>query len=54
MVEAGLLAKTDEDSRSDFEGAYDFEEAFRKPFLPASKLVAAEKLTRAATKPGKA
>jgi uncharacterized repeat protein (TIGR04138 family) len=38
MVEAGLLAKTDTDSRSDFRGVYDFDEAFRKPFLPQSKL----------------
>jgi uncharacterized repeat protein (TIGR04138 family) len=38
MVDAGLLAKTEEDSREDFEGGYDFEEAFRKPFLPSSKV----------------
>jgi len=38
MVDTGLLAKTDKDSRSDFENGYDFFEAFRKPFLPASKL----------------
>jgi len=37
MVEAGLLAKTDKDSREDFRGGYDFQEAFRKPFLPESK-----------------
>jgi uncharacterized repeat protein (TIGR04138 family) len=35
MVEANLLAKTDEDSRDDFKGAYDFQEAFREPFLPS-------------------
>lgn len=38
MVEIGLLAKTDTDSRTDFESGYDFFEAFRKPFLPESKL----------------
>ena len=38
MVEAGLLAKTDQDSRTDFENGYSFEDAFRKPFLPSSKL----------------
>ena len=38
MVENGLLAKTDEDSRADFAKGYDFEEVFRKPFLPSSKL----------------
>jgi uncharacterized repeat protein (TIGR04138 family) len=37
MVEVGWLAKTDKDSRADFEGGYDFEQAFRKPFLPQSK-----------------
>jgi len=37
MVEVGWLAKTDKDNRADFQGGYDFEEAFRKPFLPQSK-----------------
>jgi uncharacterized repeat protein (TIGR04138 family) len=37
MVNAGLLKKTEEDSVGDFEGGYDFNEAFRKPFLPSSK-----------------
>ncbi|PWU19474.1 MAG: hypothetical protein C5B50_06425 [Verrucomicrobia bacterium] len=36
MIEAGLLGKTDKDCRADFEGGYDFIEAFRKPFLPQS------------------
>ena len=38
MVENSLLAKTDQDTREDFKGGYDFEDAFRKPFLP-SKLI---------------
>jgi hypothetical protein len=38
MIEAELLAKEKKDSRADFEGGYDFDEAFRKPFLPLSKL----------------
>ena len=38
MVEVGLLAKTEKDSREDFKDAYDFEAAFRKPFLPQSKV----------------
>jgi len=38
MVEVELLAKTDKDTLADFEEGYDFEEAFRKPFLPSSKL----------------
>jgi uncharacterized repeat protein (TIGR04138 family) len=37
MVDFGLLAKTDKDNRMDFEGGYDFEEAFRNPFLPRNK-----------------
>ncbi len=37
MVDAGLLAKTDKDSRADFANGYDFDEAFRQPFLPSSK-----------------
>ena len=37
MVEVGWLAKTEKDSRADFAGGYDFEEAFRKPFLPEGK-----------------
>jgi uncharacterized repeat protein (TIGR04138 family) len=39
MVEVEWLAKTDKDSRADFADGYDFDEAFRKPFLPKSKLV---------------
>jgi len=35
MVESKLLAKTEQDSREDFENGYDFAEAFRKPFLPS-------------------
>jgi uncharacterized repeat protein (TIGR04138 family) len=38
MVENSLLAKTEKDSRDDFKGGYDFEEAFRKPFLPKNRL----------------
>ena len=37
MVEIGLLAKTKEDSRADFQPGYDFFEVFRKPFMPSSK-----------------
>ena len=50
MVDFGLLAKTENDNRMDFEGGYDFEEAFRKPFLPRAKQkvgVAAPKATKA-------
>ena len=37
MVEIGLLAKTDTDTRDDFQAGYDFTDAFRKPFWPASR-----------------
>ncbi|HTD65348.1 MAG TPA: Minf_1886 family protein [Candidatus Limnocylindria bacterium] len=39
MVENSLLAKTEQDSREDFKGGYDFEEAFRKPFTPSRRSV---------------
>jgi uncharacterized repeat protein (TIGR04138 family) len=38
IVEAGLFSKTDTDSREDFQSGYDFDDAFRKPFLPQSKM----------------
>ena len=37
MVESGLLAKTERDTRADFETGYDFDEAFRKPYMPSKK-----------------
>jgi uncharacterized repeat protein (TIGR04138 family) len=37
MVEIGLLAKTERDTRADFGGGYDFYEAFRRPFLPTAR-----------------
>jgi uncharacterized repeat protein (TIGR04138 family) len=40
MVENHLLAKTKKDSREDFKEGYDFDEAFRQPFLPAKKSAA--------------
>jgi len=38
MVEIGLLAKTDKDTRDDFQSGYDFTDAFRKPFWPENRL----------------
>jgi uncharacterized repeat protein (TIGR04138 family) len=38
MVESGLLAKTEKDTRSDFQKGYDFTDAFCKPFWPAKRL----------------
>jgi uncharacterized repeat protein (TIGR04138 family) len=37
MVEGDLLAKTEKDSREDFQGGYDFDTAFRKPYLPQNR-----------------
>lgn len=37
MVDARILAKTESDSIEDFQGGYDFDEAFRKPFLPRQR-----------------
>jgi uncharacterized repeat protein (TIGR04138 family) len=37
LVEFGVLAKTEKDSRADFAGGYSFYEAFRKPYLPAAR-----------------
>ena len=37
MVEVGLLGKTEKDSRADFAGGFDFEEAFVNPFVPKAK-----------------
>ena len=38
MVENRLLAKTDKDTRDDFQNGYDFTDAFQKPFWPQGKL----------------
>jgi len=38
MVEIGLLAKTENDGRADFQNGYDFTDAFHKPFWPQSRL----------------
>lgn len=48
MVESGMLAKTERDSIADFEGGYDFDDAFRKPFLPPSKLANERRAAKAA------
>jgi uncharacterized repeat protein (TIGR04138 family) len=43
MVEISLLAKTEKDTRDDFQNGYDFTDAFRKPFWPQGKLKAETK-----------
>lgn len=40
LVDHRVLKKTATDSREDFKGGFDFETAFRDPFLPPSKLLA--------------
>jgi len=37
LVEHGILGRTENDSLEDFEGGYNFEQAFVDPFLPKSK-----------------
>jgi uncharacterized repeat protein (TIGR04138 family) len=44
MITGGLLQKTDADSPEDFVTGYDFTEAFRKPFWPASRLKSEAKI----------
>ena len=51
MVEVEWLAKTDKDSRADFAQGYDFDEAFRNPFLPKSKLIAQAREIKPAPSP---
>ena len=34
LVDHGILGRTENDSLADFEGGYNFKEAFEKPFLP--------------------
>ncbi|MEK7781281.1 MAG: Minf_1886 family protein [Verrucomicrobiota bacterium] len=48
MVEIGLLGKTDKDSREDFASGYDFDDAFRKPFLPASRIASSQDIPKSA------
>lgn len=39
LVEVGLLGKTEKDSVHDFADGYDFDEAFRLPYLPNDRQV---------------
>jgi len=43
LVAKGILGKTDQDRREDFDRGYDFREAFVDPFLPPSALRQSEK-----------
>lgn len=37
MIEHQILKKTEQDSREDFRGGFNFDEAFRQPFVPAAR-----------------
>jgi len=37
LIQIGLLGKTEEDDKRDFHDVYDFDRAFREPFLPLSR-----------------
>jgi uncharacterized repeat protein (TIGR04138 family) len=43
MIEGGLLAKTEQDTREHFHGGYNFTEAFEKPYWPENRLKAERK-----------
>ena len=47
LIDHGVLSKTDTDTRADFAGGYDFDEAFRKPFLPSTRSRAAADVPKA-------
>lgn len=47
LVDAGIFGKTDTDNRADFQGGYDFEDAFDKPFRPSRPLPGRRGLGRA-------
>jgi uncharacterized repeat protein (TIGR04138 family) len=44
MIEHKVASKTDSDTRADFKGGYNFDDVFRKPFLPSKALAAVEKM----------
>lgn len=37
LVDYGVLGKTEEDSKEDFDNVYEFHDAFERPFLPESQ-----------------
>ncbi len=42
MVGNNLLAKTEKDTRDDFKDGFNFDDAFRQPFLPKNKASASQ------------
>ncbi len=51
LIELQFLRKTDSDRREDFAGGYDFDEAFRDPFLPPSVLARLRRQAPAPSEP---
>jgi uncharacterized repeat protein (TIGR04138 family) len=47
MIEANLATRRPTDTREDFRAGYDFDEAFRKPFLPSTAVKPALKPSKA-------
>lgn len=46
LIEFGIFGKTEEDCIEDFQGVFDFDEAFRKPFVPTpNKRISADSET---------
>jgi uncharacterized repeat protein (TIGR04138 family) len=43
MIDHNLATKKPTDSREDFRGGYNFDDAFRKPYLPSSRIQPARK-----------
>ena len=46
LVRSGILGKTDDDTIEDFAEGYDFEDAFRKPFMPSKDLTSTKRITK--------
>jgi uncharacterized repeat protein (TIGR04138 family) len=53
LIQHNQATQSQSDSRDDFKGGYDFDEAFRKPFLPAKPRVSEPKPARAKKMIGK-
>jgi uncharacterized repeat protein (TIGR04138 family) len=48
LVDKGILGKTENDTRADFGGGYDFDEAFNLPFRPRQQSVTRRRRTNRA------
>jgi uncharacterized repeat protein (TIGR04138 family) len=45
MVGKGILGRTEQDSREDFKGGYDFDEVFVKPYQPLARAAGSRPVT---------